>query len=218
MKLFKDKFINVIEDATEEIQNDIADRAQALTDIIKSKHTILTAQIERLDNHTKDYQDTQRITIDEIRQIQKLVEDLQDAISDQRLNDESFQSLEKKIEILEQQRDTLLRECDSLENKIQDMQEQLDKKDAYLNKLLEINKEKDKSIWEIAGALSAVTEGVFREDCVEFACLKTYRGGWQYIYINGEQAKDFRMAQNLCLYWAEGEPVNLEVNVESRKN
>lgn len=123
--------------------------------------------------------------------------------------------LKAEIDRLKEEEIALLEQNATLEKTIEDLKAQLAKKDEYLNKLLEINKDKDNAVWEIAGSLSAVTQGLFREDCIEFAAMKTYRGGWQYIYLNGKQVKDFALAENVCVNWSEGEPVT--VNLDSCK-
>ena len=205
--MFRDKLNNKINrikfDIIDSIGNFIIKSNNGLTEIIKRDIEIRKDEL-----------------LDEIKKAESQIENLRCESYDQRSYEELKEheaELQKNIDDRKHEYALLLKQYCSLQDRFCDLERQLKQKEDYLNKILEINKEKDKSIWEIAGALSAVTEGVFREDCVEFAALKTYRGGWEYIYLNGNQVENYKMAHDFWLRWIDGSPVKLEMNIESRK-
>ena len=107
---------------------------------------------------------------------------------------------EKKIKTLKEQ----LKQQESVNEKyVKDYRDILAKnqvyKDAYIdtkeqmrtetglaNKLTESNLEKDKTIASLKAVLDAVVRQNFDKEHIEFAAIKTYRGGWQYLYHNGK--------------------------------
>ena len=74
------------------------------------------------------------------------------------------------------------------------------------------SKDKDKLLEELRDSFNIVCRGMYCQDNIEFAAVKTYRGGWAFICHDGTELTDLNDAECVRIYWDRGERVNVEVN------
>ena len=96
------------------------------------------------------------------------------------------------------------------------LERQLQNKQKEIDALREENILLRQSIESLDASFSAVCQGVFNHDNIEFAGVKTYRDGWKYLYHNGTQLTDFSNIKRIYFDWYAGEYSNLEVTTERR--
>ena len=107
------------------------------------------------------------------------------------------------------------------ENLNQKQQDHVAKFDAYKN-LLEIEINTNRSVVDTNKALtsiivtqqssiSALAEGIYNQEHIEFFALKTYRG-WKYICCDGEKFTDFIDVGEVNINWKLGERVHLNIS------
>ena len=70
----------------------------------------------------------------------------------------------------------------------------------------------EKSLEELRDSFNIVCRGMYCQDNIEFAAVKTYRGGWAFICHDGTELTDLNDAECVRIYWDRGERVNVEVN------
>lgn len=103
----------------------------------------------------------------------------------------------------------------------QAQQDQAAKIDAFKN-LLEIEINSSRSVVDTNKALtsiivtqqssiSALAEGIYNQEHIEFFALKTYRG-WKYICCDGEKFTDFTDVGEVNINWKLGERVHLNIS------
>lgn len=71
-------------------------------------------------------------------------------------------------------------------------------------KISECNKRNDElenTIKSLSDSFAMVTQGIYNQDSIEFAAVKTYREGWRYLCHNGRQITDFDGIDEIDLSW-----------------
>lgn len=69
-----------------------------------------------------------------------------------------------------------------------------------------------KDITSLSDSFAVVTQGVYNQQSIEFAAVKTYREGWRYICYNGRQITNFGDIEDLSIYYERNEPMRVEIN------
>lgn len=75
---------------------------------------------------------------------------------------------------------------------------------ALESKIVECNKRNDElenTIRSLSDSFAMVTQGIYNQDSIEFAAVKTYREGWRYLCHNGRQITDFDGIDEIDLSW-----------------
>jgi len=76
------------------------------------------------------------------------------------------------------------------------------------SKIVECNKrnnELENTIKSLSDSFAMVTQGIYNQDSIEFAAIKTYREGWRYLCHNGRQITDFDGIDEIDLSWDKGD-------------
>ena len=115
-----------------------------------------------------------------------------------------YTEIMKRIKLLEEEKDILIkdknRQADSLSRECK-----------MVNTLAEQNVEKDHMIQDLSGSFEAVTEGIFKQDNIECALLKTYQG-WKYLWHDGHLVTALDNAECVNINWDRGERIRVDIN------
>lgn len=71
-------------------------------------------------------------------------------------------------------------------------------------KLSDINK-------SLEASFAMVCQGLYNQDNIEFAAVKTYREGWRYLCYNGRQLTNFDDIDNLQIQYYKGERLRVDL-------
>ena len=85
-------------------------------------------------------------------------------------------------------------------------------------KIAEYSKKNDElrdTIKSLSDSFAIVTQGVYNQDSIEFAAVKTYREGWRYLCHNGRQITNFDGIDSINLSWDSGEKY-ISMNIDFR--
>ena len=131
------------------------------------------------------------------------------------ITEKTIQKYKEILEEIEIEKKEIL---DAKEKEHQDISDKIDAYDKLLRSeiensksLVETNKVLTSIIVTQQSSISALAEGIYNQEHIEFFALKTYRG-WKYICCDGVKYTDFTNAKNVSINWNQGGRVELNIN------
>lgn len=94
---------------------------------------------------------------------------------------------------------TLHEKIEAIRNDIEAVRsanESRDKLDEFLAQSMRDDKQ---IIFDLSTSFEAVTQGMYTQDNIEFAALKTYKGGWKYMFYKGKPIDWLAEAKHVVL-------------------
>ncbi len=85
-----------------------------------------------------------------------------------------------------------------------------------IDRLAETIKDRDELLSGLNASFAMVTQGLYDQDNIEFAAIKTYRG-WKYLIHNGMQTTNFDNVKSISIYWDKGEYVTVDMTTGEMK-
>lgn len=80
-------------------------------------------------------------------------------------------------------------------------------------RLKEQNQSLIEAIESLESSFALVTQGVYNQDNIEFAAVKTYREGWRYLCYNGRQITNFDGISQISLNWDSSDKfINMDIS------
>ena len=166
------------------------------------------------------------ITREEYGRLNEEIKRLNKELFDERMRNIFLKTDNSKIDGLKKQIKELEEQVAEAEKKAREAAAELATKEKLyeiLNKCFEAqkqqaddaiaaSKDKDKLLEELRDSFNIVCKGMYCQDNIEFAAVKTYRGGWAFICRDGTELTDLNDAECVGIYWDRGERVNVEVN------
>ena len=161
-----------------------------------------------------------------IQELQQQVYGLDERIRKSAEKEDDYDRLQLSYDDLEEELEELREEKASAEKQAEEAKAKLTTKEKLydiLSKCLEAQKKltddataalkvREKSLEELRDSFNIVCRGMYCQDNIEFAAVKTYRGGWEFICHDGTELTDLNNAGCVRIYWDRGERVNVEVN------
>lgn len=175
------------EEATTTILDSINNVYESLSDEIKTTDRVPLMIYEDLSklqkDSTKEFADVNK-KLSQITWLGDKVKEILNDIKELRKLEESWTEVEPQVSD----------ECDELR-----------KENAALkrlnNELSAANTKLAKSIESLDASFAMVTQGIYNQDNIEFAAVKTYREGWKYLCYNGRQLTNFDGISQISLNW-----------------
>ena len=98
-------------------------------------------------------------------------------------------------------RDDIVRFTDEIKEALSERNELLMRNEELSKR----NEELEKAIESLSASFAIVAQGIYNQDNIEFAAVKTYREGWRYICYNGRQLTEFDDISDITLSWSKDE-------------
>ena len=106
---------------------------------------------------------------------------------------------------------TLHEEIEAIRNDIEAVRSANESRDK-LDKFLAQSMRDDKQIiFDLSTSFEAVTQGMYTQDNIEFAALKTYSGGWKYIFYKGKPIEGLAKAKDVTIH-LNGNSMSLDID------
>ena len=154
------------------------------------------------------------------------IDELKADLHDERMRNIFLKTDNSKIDGLKKQIKELEEQVAEAEKKAREAAAELATKEKLyeiLNKCFEAqkkqaddaiaaSKEKDKLLEELRDSFNIVCKGMYCQDNIEFAAVKTYRGGWAFACHDGVELTDLNDASYVHIFWNRGERVSVEAN------
>lgn len=132
------------------------------------------------------------------------IERLTKAINALTYSNANYNDLKYELNNLHEEIETIRNDIEA----VRSANESRDKLDEFLAQSMRDDKQ---IIFDLSTSFEAVTQGMYTQDNIEFAALKTYKGGWKYIFYKGKPVDGLIEAKDVTIH-LNGNSMSLDID------
>ena len=219
-------------DALHELIKKTINNAKIWAISIKNEIDQILAELSEKNKEFKNIHNYLIKTVDAVIDIQGIVYNLDDNVSDIKKEAEAIRETElsayedivklsaenkkfkTKIEDIISRMESHCKSVEYITSIEQENKKLIKENESLRIRNIELEKLEKKMLSEVnslADSFAMVAQGIYNQENIEFAAVKTYRDGWKYICYNGRQLTNFDDVESLRIDYYIGERLKMDI-------